>query len=1373
MSLIRRVFIFQFFIALFFVCNPSLSFGKVIEVPFKSQVPPGVWDNTLNCGQTSYLMVDGFFHNYIPTEGHIKEVDDWIEEVIGDNKRNYSGNYTSVDKLKRLALEYGTYKESEVTIYRGGDTEYLKLEIEKGKPVIIAVYTNMLEKGEARDSKHFMVLTGIEGNTVYVNDPGKTKGKDNMYTIEQFILAWSKNNYASIIFDVENKNVIPEPPIIQPQPEHSPPPSLAKKISTFFSNLFSSDNEDAQSEGSGQVLGEQVGSMEAEVDDEVDDVVEEEPVYTGIFTPWSVVVPITEGQGEATVTMLVKNTGNVAWQAGMVSVNVVGGWKQNKAWYHNDWKTKLRPVVISKNVDPGKSETVSFSVSLTGHVSLPLKLQLVRQVGIQFLQMGTSFANVSFQYIVEEPPHEEDSTPDSTLLDIPKKVIKTIKDITEVLGEKIVDTTKDVVNTIPNMFYGGGGGSSGSSGSPVVLPIVIPAIALDTDIPDGTFFTTSSLFLSGTKNDVTTNILFSSPSTTVLFPSSTAWEADVLLSEGENDLILTPVDASGESGESLFVNVVLDSIPPESISLTAERTSASSTDIALSWSAEDEASGVVLYDIDVQIDGGEWKTLFSGTSVTGSIFIGIQPYIYTFRARAVDVAGNISDWKENIVSLDWEKSIVINEIAWGGTGELFTASKDCRKHEWIELKNTTAEPIDITGWRVVFTSPSSATSSIDLSGSIASGSYFILARKDRAFNAIAGMPIDLLYTENDLDNSGMSLTLTDAEGSIIDEVLFHNGWHTGMPGRSMERIADTGAGSSVTNWHTAEHISARGGTSGCGLLYGSPAQPNGRLWLLRDVFTQYADMVDDTGTLTLTPEHSPYVLNNETVIPVGNTLVVEPGVELVGISPLATLVVKGTTRFLGTDVSHVRITSARESSDGTWQMDALGNGEPSPGDWSHIHVFPGGTLDMQYTDIVYGGEPFLSSGGFVFGAVPQAQVIRTEGYTSFSHSYILHSYIHPNPKYATYNATVWMTGGTLSISDSVFDTGNIAIKNQPHTTGTARVERTTFSHFSSPEGTIVLDDIWPTSIENEFSDTAGPDIVVPTYTFQTDTTMPAGSTIIGNIFTVPEGVTLDMGAGSRIGLKEGGLFDVYGTLRTHGTIASPVFISSGGGQWGRLTFFSGATGELEYTRITGGGRTVNKESVMLDVSGADVVFNHTDIMYGRWPGTLIRLRGSQTLFIKSHIGYDAIPPNTPASWRTNGIDVRGGETVLDDVQISYVSAGITGDSNTIVSAHNMDSSNFVGVQYNAWHPLSMLQFLLEPELVSIPVGETIKEIPLPASTSFPDTTDVEQTQIPEQTEEKSDMVTIIEDIQEHAEPTTDVESVPSILPIAESDDIPL
>ena len=69
-----------------------------------------------------------------------------------------------------------------------GNLERARTMLSEGKPFLAAVYSNMNPNGGA---KHAMLVIGIDSTQVYVNDPGKVNGKNNSYSISQFLSAWS------------------------------------------------------------------------------------------------------------------------------------------------------------------------------------------------------------------------------------------------------------------------------------------------------------------------------------------------------------------------------------------------------------------------------------------------------------------------------------------------------------------------------------------------------------------------------------------------------------------------------------------------------------------------------------------------------------------------------------------------------------------------------------------------------------------------------------------------------------------------------------------------------------------------------------------------------------------------------------------------------------------------------------------------------------------------------------------------------------------------------------------------------------------------------------------------------------------------------
>lgn len=138
---------------------------------------------------------------------------------------------------------------------------------------------------------------------------------------------------------------------------------------------------------------------------------------------------------------------------------------------------------------------------------------------------------------------------------------------------------------------------------------------------------------------------------------------------------------------------------------------------------------------------------------------------------------------------DSTSTIVINEIAWMGTQ---TSSSD----EWIELYNTSAQQVDLTGWAL---NASDGSPQIQLSGIIAAKSYFLLERQDD--NTIPQIPADMIYN-GALTNSGESLQLIDNNGNVIDRV---GQWYAGnSPARAtMERTYVSLPSNQADNWTTS------------------------------------------------------------------------------------------------------------------------------------------------------------------------------------------------------------------------------------------------------------------------------------------------------------------------------------------------------------------------------------------------------------------------------------------------------------------------------------------------------------------------------------------------------------------------------------------
>ena len=160
--------------------------------------------------------------------------------------------------------------------------------------------------------------------------------------------------------------------------------------------------------------------------------------------------------------------------------------------------------------------------------------------------------------------------------------------------------------------------------------------------------------------------------------------------------------------------------------------------------------------------------------------------------------------------------VVINEIAWGGSA---ASSAD----EWIELHNTTDQPVDLTDWSLVSLD---GTPSISLSGVIPAGAFFLLERTDD--NAVSDIPADLIYT-GALDNGGDELHLLAPDGALIDTANLGSGpWPAGSGSpdyHSMERV-DALTPDAPDNWAGNDGV-FRCGLDADGLpLNATPGQAN-------------------------------------------------------------------------------------------------------------------------------------------------------------------------------------------------------------------------------------------------------------------------------------------------------------------------------------------------------------------------------------------------------------------------------------------------------------------------------------------------------------------------------------------------------------------
>ena len=149
--------------------------------------------------------------------------------------------------------------------------------------------------------------------------------------------------------------------------------------------------------------------------------------------------------------------------------------------------------------------------------------------------------------------------------------------------------------------------------------------------------------------------------------------------------------------------------------------------------------------------------------------------------------------------------IVINEIMWMGSDP---AEGGSIADEWIELRNTTSEDIDLSGWTIENLGTNDNPTITIPSGTITAGGYFLIANypSTHPSSAISDfIAVDFASTSVNLNNGGEQLTLRDAGNNIIDQTptgSWAAGNNTAGLYQSMERNHVPGDGTLITSWHT-------------------------------------------------------------------------------------------------------------------------------------------------------------------------------------------------------------------------------------------------------------------------------------------------------------------------------------------------------------------------------------------------------------------------------------------------------------------------------------------------------------------------------------------------------------------------------------------
>ena len=161
-----------------------------LSVPFRTQVLPGTWSSTKNCGQTCVTMLNGYFNNAPVTAAAITSQNTWLATQYNDTRYNQAnGWYTNVSQLRALLQHRGLQS----SVLYGTTPEQVVAQLVNGRPSIVGVRIqggNLVASG---GTLHWALVVGWDG-TIIVNDPGSSSGNHRHYSITAFNASWASQN---------------------------------------------------------------------------------------------------------------------------------------------------------------------------------------------------------------------------------------------------------------------------------------------------------------------------------------------------------------------------------------------------------------------------------------------------------------------------------------------------------------------------------------------------------------------------------------------------------------------------------------------------------------------------------------------------------------------------------------------------------------------------------------------------------------------------------------------------------------------------------------------------------------------------------------------------------------------------------------------------------------------------------------------------------------------------------------------------------------------------------------------------------------------------------------------------------------------------
>ena len=189
----------------------------------------------------------------------------------------------------------------------------------------------------------------------------------------------------------------------------------------------------------------------------------------------------------------------------------------------------------------------------------------------------------------------------------------------------------------------------------------------------------------------------------------------------------------------------------------------------------------------------------------------IAPMLAGYHAIGVELISDIDD--------DTTNNLAVTQLAFGYlTADLIVNEIMYRpssgEAEWVEVYNKSEIDIDLQGWLLSDSRPTSAVQVSDTSVVVPAGSFAVIAEDSTVFEAFPQITSPVLFPHKGfpaLNNSGDAVVIKDLTGMAIDSVAYQSKWG-GELGVSLERRRSGKDSNNPKNWGTCKKLS--GGTPG-------------------------------------------------------------------------------------------------------------------------------------------------------------------------------------------------------------------------------------------------------------------------------------------------------------------------------------------------------------------------------------------------------------------------------------------------------------------------------------------------------------------------------------------------------------------------------